>query len=158
MYKYKIQAQLSIHSFDHYQVSVVTMLDKKNDIHNGIAVLPAPDTMFNEMSSVTGNFDQPLAINHRQALLLCRFIREVTSGSLPKKIDLETSGPTLRIVFKKFVQNWPGNGGYKGRVSFNKLFFFSPFSKVTIARNSLLALRRSLINLYQLESMEPMDA
>jgi hypothetical protein len=77
------------------------MSDKQGNVYKGIAVLAAPDVSFNEMSTVTGNFDQPLTVKHRQALLLCRFIEEVLSGSLPKKIEVKTNGPTLKIHLKK---------------------------------------------------------
>jgi len=159
MYEYKILERLSIHSFYNYQISVITISDKQENIHKGIAVLPAPDAMFNEMSAVTGDFDQPLIIDQRQALLLCHFIGEVLSGSLPRKIEVKTNGPTLKIHFKKFVKNWYGGGGYRGKVRFGSLFSFLTFtSNATIARNSLLELKDSLATLYQLNNMEEINA
>jgi len=159
MFKYKITKQLSIHSFYNYQISVVTMSDKQGNIHKGIAVLPPPDAMYYEESIVTGNCDQPLIVDHRQALLLCRFIGEVLSGSLPQKIEVKTNGPSLKINLKKYVKKWYGGGGYRGKVYFKSLFSFLPFiSNVTIARKSLSTLRYSLISLYELEKMDGMDA
>ena len=159
MFEYKILERFSIHSFDNYQISVTTMSDKQEKIHNGIAVLPAPDVMFNEMSKVTGNFDQPLIVEDLQALLLCRFIGEVLSGSLPRKIEVKTNGPTLNIHLKKYIENWHGGGGYNGKVCFGRFFSFFPLiSNVTIARNSISKLKDSLISLYRLEEMETMDA
>ena len=158
MYEYKILEQLSSHSFYNYQISVITIADKQENISKGIAVLPAPDAMFNEMSTVTGNFDQPLIVDHRQALLLCRFLGDVLSGSLPNKIEVNTNGPALNIHLKAFVNNWYGGGGYRGKVYFESFFSFLPFiSNVTIARNSLSSLRESLISLYELEKMGAMD-
>jgi hypothetical protein len=159
MFEYKILKQLSIHSLYNYQISVITMSDKQGIVYKGIAVLPPPDAMFFEESTVTGNCDQPLIVDHRQALLLCRFIGAVLSGSLPKKIEVKTNGPTLKIHLKKFEKKWYGDGGYRGKVYFKSIFSFLPFtSNATVARNSLSSLRYSLIRLYELEKMEGMDA
>ena len=134
------------------------MSDKQGNVYKGIAVLPAPDVSFNEMSTVTGNFDQPLTVKHRQALLLCRFIGEVLSGSLPKKIEVKSNGPTLRVYLKKFTKDWHGGSGYKGRVGFGIFRLSNIFSNATIARNSLIELRNSLIDLYKLENMAETNA
>jgi hypothetical protein len=158
MYTYKILQRLSLHSFLNYQISVVTMSDKQGKVHNGIAVLPAPDLTFSEMSTVTGDFDQPLKVDHRQALLLCRFIGKVLDGSLPEKIEVKTNGPVLKIHLKKFIPKWYGGGGYRGQVYFKSLFSFLPFiSSATIAKGSLSSLRDNLIRLYELEKMQGMD-
>lgn len=155
MFEYKILERFSIHSFDKYQISVITMSDKQEKVFNGIAILPAPDIMFNEMSDVTGDFDQPIIVEGIQALQLCRFIEEILCGSLPSKIEVKTNGPILKIHFNKYTKNWHGGGGYKGKICFNKLFSFPPFfSSVIIASNSLSALKDSLIDLYQLESID----
>ena len=134
------------------------MSDKKGNIYKGMAFLPAPAPLFNKMSTVTGDFDQPLIVDHRQALLLCRFIGDILSGSLPRKIEVKTNGPTLKIHLNSFVKKWYGGGGYRGRVYFKSLFTFAHFfSNATIARDSLSKLRDSLISLYELENMEKMD-
>lgn len=155
MFEYKILERFSLHSLDRYQISVVTTSDKQNNIYKGIAVLPAPDVMFNEMSIVTGDFDQPLIVGDRQALLLSQFIGEVLNGSLPKIIEVKTNGPTLKIHLEKFIKNWHGGGGYKGKVNFDSVFSFNFFSNTIIAKASLSKLRSSLISVYQLEDMHP---
>lgn len=158
MNEYKILEKLSIHSFDNYQISVITMSDKQGKQHKGIAVSPAPDIAFNKMSEVTGNFDQPLVVGNEQALLFCHYIEEVLNGGFPKKIEVITSGPVLRLNLKKFTEKWHGGGGYKGHVSFNRFSIMGILSNITIARSSLLSLRSSLINLYKLENMAVINA
>ena len=155
MYEYRILEQLSVHSFYNYQVSVITLSDKQGNKFKGLTFLPAPDITFNETSAVTGNFDQPLIVDRQQASSLCGFLGEVLEGSLPRKIEVETNGPTLTIHLKKFTNKWYGGGGYKGQVYFKSLFSFLPFiSNVTIAKNALTGLRHSLIGLYELQETD----
>ena len=98
-----------------------------------------------------GDYGKPLIIDTQQALLLCQFIEEVLCGSLPRKIEIKSNGPRLRIKLRKYIKNWHGDGGYKGSASFGGFSGFDILSNTTVARNSLIKLRDSLIDLYKLE-------
>ncbi|MEE8056478.1 MAG: hypothetical protein V3T17_01390 [Pseudomonadales bacterium] len=160
MFEYKIENILSTISFDYYQVIVVELSDKQGDIFKGIGVGPAPSIGQDYLQTNTNDYYQPLIIEPDQALLLCNYIEEILAGALPNKITINTSGPKLTLNLKKFTEKWHGGGGYIGSVTFGKFGFLNILSNfnVTIAKNSLTSLRKTLIGLYELENMAVINA
>ena len=158
MYKYWLSERLSTHSFDNYQISVIKILDRQKKLHHGIGVCPIP-SLGNMNSAPTEYIDeQLLIIKDQQARSLCDFIEKVVGGSLPERIDVLTSEPTLKINLKGFTENWHGGGGYKGTVSFDTVMNPVLSLNVTIAKSSLTSMRNNLIFLYQMENMAVIKA
>lgn len=152
MFKYKLSERISTHSFGNYQVSVVTILDKDKKVHKGIGIDPAPRLIANTTNRPTSfNDEELLVVDEPQSKLLSNFIEDVVNGSIPRKIEVETSGPTLAIDLKKFTDKWHGGGGYKGTISFDT--FFTPVlsKRTTISKESLMNFRSSLDSLYESE-------
>ena len=160
MFEYKTEKLLSTHSFGTHQISVITLSDSHGDSYKGIAVSPIPYSLFSEatFSEAMGDYGKPLIIEEKQSLLLCQFIEEVLSGSLPKKIEVESNGPPLKIKLKKYIKNWHEGGGYKCSVCFGRFGGFDFLSSTIVSKKSLVRLRNSLIDLYELKKMVEMNA
>lgn len=123
-------------------------------MYKGIGVFPIPIPHFQESihSDISGDYvGMPLIIDAKQALLFCHFTEEVISMKLPRKIIIYSAGPKLKMKFKKYVKNWHDGGAYKGYVTFGNFGFFSNSSVVT--KGSLVKIRQSLIELFELKNM-----
>lgn len=152
-FEFKIKDVLCRHSFDSYLISVVTILDKEDNLYKGIAVTPVPISCYEESvySEAMGDPGKPLIIETEQSIEICGFIEDVLKGSLPKEIYVKSNGPPLRIKLKKYIKNWHDGGAYKGSVAFGRSIGFGLFSNSTVSKNSLVNLKKSLINLFELD-------
>ncbi len=78
MFDYEIEEVISTHSFDRYQMSVVTCIDEAKNLLNGIAIYPIPVTMdnVNERAHIeaSGLMGKPLVIDKHQATRICNYI------------------------------------------------------------------------------------
>lgn len=160
MFEHKTEKVFSTHSFGSHQISVITLSDNHGNLHKGIAVSPVPYSLFSEAvySEAMGDHGKPLIVESPQSMLICQFIEEVLNGSLPRKIKIKSSGPPLKIELIKYIKNWHGGGGYKCSVCFGRFGGFDFLSSATVARNSLIKLRSSLIDLYELKMMVEIKA
>lgn len=158
MSKYKTEQILSTHSFDSHDISVISMSDPEGNLYKGIGVFPIPLGYFQESvhADVMGDYvGMPLIIDDEQALLFCRFIEEVINMQLPRKIRIHSTGPFLKIQVKKYVKNWHDGGAYKGYVTFGNFGLFA--NSATITKYSIMKLRQSLIDLFDLNNIIDMN-
>ncbi len=152
--EYQIESVLSTHSFDKYQMSVITCVDEAQNLFNGIAIFPIPSTMdnVNEVAHITANglVGKPLPIQESQAIKICHYLESVLNGDFSGHVEFYSTGLNVKIRLKKFIKNYHGGGAYKGVMGYSNFSFLGRLPRVTISRNSLDKFRVSLAELYQL--------
>jgi len=152
-FEFKIDKVISTHSFDRYQMSVVTISNKKGELFNGIAIFPIPVNLFEEYNYIEANglLGKPLVVEKSQTIRICQFLRKVLDGDLRGQLEFSSGGLDIKIRFKKFIENYHGGGGYKGAMGYSNFCSFGFLPRVTISRSSLIKFRASLVELYQLD-------
>ena len=152
-FDYEIESVLTTSSFDRFQMSVVTASDNNGKLQKGIAIFPLPKTMkyFDESTYIetSGLMGKPLVISDIQARQLCNFIYQVLAGNLPQEITVFSTGPEISIKLKKYIANWHGGGGYKGRMGYSEYSLFGLLPRVTISRKSLVEFQTALKVLFE---------
>ncbi len=154
-FEYETETLISTHSFDWYQVSVVTISTRQGKQLRGIAIFPIPATYFDESAYIDAHqkWGKPLVLNSRQSIHLCQYIENILEGRLPGKYEIFSNGLNLKIVIKKYIKKWHGGGGYKGSMGFKRFIYFG-LTRVTISKKTLIEFRNSLMHLYQLDEFD----
>lgn len=151
--KFHIEKVISTHSFDKYQVSVVTFINGKEELSNGIALFPLPLGSFEESMYIEANeiMGKPMYIDVPHVMEICQYIENVIAGRLPNEIDIGTNTFYIRLKLKKYITKWHGGGGYKGVMGYKNSGFLGWLPRVTISRRTLIEFRKNLIELYRIE-------
>ena len=151
--EFHIEKMISTHSFDKFQVSVVTFTNGHEEPLNGIALFPLPPGNFEESIYIEANgiMGKPVHVDVHHVIKICQYIENVIAGRLPNEIDIGTNKFYIRLKLKKFIEKWHGGGGYKGVMGYKNSGLLGMLPHVTISRGTLIEFRKNLIKLYEIE-------